>query len=214
MRFNRKRLIIVTQPTEYPVSVDDMKTLLRVDGTSDDGLIELYIASATDAAEKYCRTSFVTKTVKLTMDGFRESGEDEIARLGNGVFDYPAGHFLGVYDIDLPFGPVQSVSSVVTYDKANNQTTFDSSNYVVDTAGDIIFLNEGATWPTELRDRAAVEVTYIVGYGAAASVPAAIKQGIREHVRKMYESGGQCDMGETCRCIFDGYKRYDSLGFM
>lgn len=214
MQFNRRSINVTAAPDVLVVTVEEMKDSLRIDGTDDDQLLELYIKSAIDAAQQYCRRSFITQTRELVMDGFTPDGDEAAARLGSGVFNIPRTVFyLSTGEIELPYGPVQSVTSIKTFDTDNTESTFSADNYEME--ADRIFLNQGVVWPSSLRNRAAVKVTYVSGYGDEADdVPAAIRQGIRGHVQQMYECRGICDLSDACKRLFDGYKLYDEFGFL
>lgn len=214
MRFNRRSVKVTTPPALLAVTVDEMKEFLRIDGSDDNNLLELFIKSAIDAGEQYCRCSFITQTLELTMDGFVTDSDEAMARLGSGVFNVPRSSFVfGTGEIDLPSGPVQSVTSVKTFNVENMETTFSDDNYIVEV--DRIVLNQNSMWPTNLRERAAVKVVFVAGYGDNANdIPPAIRQAIRSHVGQMYECRGVCDMSDACKRLYDGYKRYDELGFL
>lgn len=216
MKFNRISLAVITPPAESPVTVAEMKLILRIDGTSDDALLQLYIDAAVDWAQKYTRRAFITQTLELTLDGFSQFGDEGLAAVGPGVHDYPRSYFItdGSNEVNLPFLPIQSVTSIKTKDVDNSETTVDSSKYELDTTGGRIFLDIGEIWPVNLRERAAVKIRYVAGYGAASAVPAAIKQGIRQHVQKMYECAGVCEGGDACNSLFDGYRLFDDMGFL
>ena len=113
--------------------------------------------------------------------------------------------------VDLPFGPLQSVTSVVTYDRANDASTFSSDNYQVDLQGGRVYLNEGETWPAELRATNAVEITYIAGYGSG-NIPAPIVQAIKMYVSTLYD--GTCEgVTEQMSRLVSPYRRHDGLPF-
>lgn len=213
MKYNRHSTKVITRPTVYPVAISDLKPYLRVDGCADDRLIQQYLEAATDAIEQYCGRYFISTTVELTMDGFVCSGNDR--SLHDGFYEGHKASFIGQSgEFDLPFRPVQSVTSITTYDEDNAASVFDPSSYNLDQTSGRVYLNTGATWPTSLRDRAGIKVVYVAGYGAtAASVPAAIKQAIMMHVAKMYECRDGCDLTDACKRILDGYRILDGLGW-
>ena len=104
--------------------------------------------------------------------------------------------------MELPRYPLQSVSGVNVYDEAGNATAV-----VVATVFDVdaqqmpgrIALKSGQTWPIATREINAIELTYISGYGDAASdVPAPLKRAIRSMVAYVYaHRGDDCDMGDA-----------------
>jgi len=189
----RQSYTLSAAPTTEPVTLAEAKSWAKIDADDDDSLVQQLITAARNSAEEYMRRSLITQTWKLTLDRTPNSLYNA---LGSGVFDMPLS---ALYDgisncIELPRGPVQSVTSITTYDTTNTGTVFDSSNYFVDLAGWRVTLNSGCTWPTSVRLTAAVEVLYVTGYGASASsVPQPIKTGILIHIASMYEQRGQTD---------------------
>jgi len=211
--FNRRSLATVTAPTGRAVSLVEMKAYLRQDDTEDDAMIDAFIVTATEAVKQFTRVALLTEVFDLRMDGFSADGDDDLVALGSGVHDGHYGSIVGnPGTIDLPFAPLQSVTSVTTYDRANTSSVFSASAYSVDTGGARIYLNDGYTWPTELRDRDAVHIRFTAGYGAA-SIPEPIVQAIRQHVEAMYECRGGCAMPDACKSILGPYKRFDQLGW-
>lgn len=193
---SRRALTLVTGPAAEPVLLQEAKNWARIDGTDDDALVAALITAAVQATEEYLRRSLISQTWKLTLDLPRSRNYD---CLGEGVYDMPPSV---LYDglprsVALPRGPIQSVTSVKTYDTSNAESTYSGSNYYVDTAGDRLVLNQSAVWPGVLRDTAAVAITYVTGYGDTSSaVPMPIKTAILMHVTGMYESRGQCDQSD------------------
>lgn len=212
MRFNRKSAYVTTSTDDPAVSLADMKAVLRVDGTADDDQITAYIAAATEAVKQYTRLALLTETFVFKMDGFTEpGGDDRLAALGPGVHTAYVSYILGGGEtVDLPFPPLQSVTSVVTYDRANNATTVDASTYRVDLQSGRIYLNEGETWPIDLRAQDAVQITYVAGYGSG-SIPLPIVEAIKMYVEALYDGCGE--LNEKARAMLASYRRMDSLAW-
>lgn len=132
-----------------------VKSHLKISGTAEDTLLQIYINGAVRYIEQVSRKSLLNQTWTLTLD------------------TVPA------YDkLTLYMGPVQAVTSFTTYDLDNNaDATF--SDYVVDTAGDRLLLNSGFAWPVDLRRGAAIVIVYTTGYGSAiTSIPATMLQAV------------------------------------
>ena len=207
-KYNRKTVKSVTAPAQLAVSVADMKTYLRVDTSDDDALIEDFIESATETIKEYLQRALITETFLLTMDGFNWSDDDYGLSLGAGVHTASVPYQYGWGDeIDLPYRPIQSITSLKTFNRDNTESTFSASNYELDEEGGRLYLNEGATFPTELRDREAVNVTYVAGYGDNGSdIPKPITQAIKTYVSKMYDCREVCDMPKACTMGLAPYK--------
>lgn len=212
MRFNRKSVYVTASDDDLAVSLADMKAFLRVDGTADDTQITAYIATATEAVKQYLRQAVLTETFVFKADGFTEpGGDDRILALGPGVHTASRPYLLGGGEtLDIPFPPLQSVTSIVTYDRGNNASTYSDTRYQVDLQSGRIYLNEGETWPSSLRAQDAVEVTYIAGYGSG-NIPAPILEAIRKYVEAMFDG---CEgMTNEARQLLAPYRRMDELAF-
>lgn len=219
--YNRKSIKVITPPVSGVgvskiISVADMKSYLRVDTSDDDTLIGDFIDIATEAARNYTQRAILQETIELTLDRPSDSGLDEFDKLSAGTYSTTKSTILGNYDeIDLPFPPIVSITSVKTYNTSNTEETLDSSKYELDETGGRLYLNIGEVFPSDLRDREAVKIRYVAGYGASATgVPATIKQAIRQHVAFMYECRQACEMPPSCKDLLQNYKLYDNMGFM
>lgn len=212
MKYNRKSFKITTPAASWLTDLTTVKTYLRVDGTADDDLLTMYIKAASSAIDRYCNRFFINTTLEYTIDGF---GEDRRDSLAAGFYEGHKATFLGnAGEIDLPFRPIYSVTSIKTFDAANTETTFSSSSYQVDETGGRIYLNEGTTWPTDLRQREAVKIVYVAGYGAnSSSVQFDVCQAALLHVAKMYECKDQCDLSDACKSLLNPYRILDCLGW-
>jgi hypothetical protein len=212
MRFNRKSVYVTVSADDPAISLSDMKDYLRVDGDGDDAIITSHISAATEAVKQYTRRAILTETFAFKADGFTDAGDDALIRLGPGVHTGSRPYLLGGGEtLDLPFPPLQSVTSIVTYDRGNNAATYSADKYQVDLQSGRIYLNEGQTWPSDLRAQDAVLVTYVAGYGSG-SVPEPILQAIRLYVQGMYD--GTCEglSGEAMRLLAP-YRRPDELAW-
>lgn len=212
MRFNRKSAYVTSSTDSPAISTADMKTFLRVDTTDDDAVIASYISAATEAIKQYLRVALLTETFVFKADGFEYSdSDDRLLALGAGMHTASRPYLLGGGEtLDIPFPPLQSVTSVVTYDRGNNSSTYAASNYQVDLQSGRIYLNEGSVWPSELRAQDAVEITYVAGYGSG-SIPQPILQAIRMYVEQLYDG---CDgMTAEVRRLLAPYRRADELAW-
>jgi hypothetical protein len=209
MRYNRKTVSVITAPTQPVVGLAVMKSFLGVEHDSDDALIAMFIEAATDAVRQALGRSILTETLELRMDGLPAQVDDWEASLGAGFHTVHERQGAG-RAIDLPFGPVASITSITTYAPDNSGTVFSSANYTVD--GSRVYLNQGASWPTSLRPVDAVAIRYVSG-SALASVPQAIIQAVRTHTAAMYECREGCEMPAACMALLRPYRRLDQLGW-
>lgn len=186
---NRKDLILVTPPESEPVTLEQVKDFLLVDGTQDDNTLNLLIKTAREAAEQFMNRAIINQGYKLIIDQFNDR-------------DY----------INLPKGLVQEVTGITVYNLNNTSYTVDPSIYTI-VSQDRIALNYDQVWPLALRNRASVEINYTVGYGAdSTSVPASIQMAILLHVSAMYQSRGTCDMPPDAKSLLNPFRIYPYLG--
>jgi len=61
-------LRLVTPPTIEPVTLEEVKLHLRVDGTEEDSLISALITAARQKAEEYTKRAFITQSWELALD--------------------------------------------------------------------------------------------------------------------------------------------------
>lgn len=197
------------------ITTAEAKTFLRVDDASEDALIDLFVDAATTDIENFIKRTLITQTYKLTLDSFDNfAGRDEQDIFGPGTHEAPLSAILKSDFVYLPRLPIQSITSVTTFAIDNTSSVFADTNYTLDTQNGRIFLNEGAVWPTSLRDKNGVEIVYDAGYGdAATDVPAPIQRAAYNQLRKNYMERGECELTESTKCELAGYRIYDYLGF-
>lgn len=184
-------LKLITAPTAEPITTQDAKDWLRISTTADDSLLDLMIKSARQKVENITGRKLITQTWELWLDHVPGNPQGE---WWDGTRD---GHIGTVFspasEIDLKLAPVQSVSSLTYYDLNNTSATFSSSAYLVDTVSSParLILNSGQVWPQNLRDRNAIAVRMIAGYGDSGSfVPDSLLSAIKCTVMHFYEHRG------------------------
>lgn len=180
-----------TDPVEAVVSLTEMDAFLRGNGvleSEDSDLIEALILAATEYAEQYTRRAFISQTWTMFLDSFpqvdSQLGWWDGVREGS-MTEGPANF------ITLPIGPLQSVTSLSTFNNSNEETVMDSNDYYLNTAstpGEII-LNAGVTWPVNVRISSGVKVVYVCGYGdLSTDVPSALRTAVKMIVTHWYEN--------------------------
>ncbi|HVY13510.1 MAG TPA: head-tail connector protein [Alphaproteobacteria bacterium] len=180
-------LVRTTAPAEEPVSLIEAKAHLRISVDDDDDLIESLITGARLVCEDFTRRALITQGWRLWLDGFPGAEHG----WWDGMREMTESRVIRRF-IHLPRPPLVSVSSVNTYDDDSNITVFDSSLYFVDTASvpGRLALRNNASWPCPARRYNGVRIDFTAGYGAAADVPQALKQGLLAHIAFLYENRG------------------------
>ena len=177
-------IITVTPPTVEPVTDAEAFFSLRITAdpeadVSDEpelGEVQRCVQSAREECERLTSRSFVQRTLRLLRGPSKGTERRGLEWYMNGGSD-------ALNDIELPAGPVVSVSSVKYYDEANTLQTVDPASYFMvqslvqklkflDTFQPSIYLREDA-----------IQIEYVAGFPPVdadyrANVPAAIKQAI------------------------------------
>lgn len=145
---------VITPPTTYSVSLDQAKRHLRVTDTSEDVYIQELIESAMEYIERQLSMSLSTKTLRLTLDGLTNT-------------------------IELPRGPVQSITSFDYDDEDGVLQTMDPSLYTVDLTTDPqwIVKNANVSWPTVVSGINNVRIQYVAGF-TQTTLPRDLKQAV------------------------------------
>lgn len=104
--------------------------------------------------------------------------------------------------IKLPFGNLQSVTSVSYKDSAGTETTLTAgTDYIVEQNGDqcgFVVLPYQGSWPSaSLYVSNPIRIRFICGYGLASSVPSQIKQAIKRRVINLYMNKGDDTFGSN-----------------
>lgn len=162
----RWALSVSTAPTEWPVTVAEVRDNARIDIFDDDVWIYNAIKAATELSETFLKRCFCTTTLRLNLDQFPW------------------------FEFVLPRPPLVSVTSIKYLDTNGTQQTLSASNYSVDVRsqpGRIVPVYN-TDWPIYREFANSIEVIYVAGYGAASAVPNAIKQAIKFAVTEWYNN--------------------------
>tara|TARA_Y100000004_G_scaffold196046_1_gene264837 strand:- start:424 stop:1008 length:585 start_codon:yes stop_codon:yes gene_type:complete len=174
------------------VTTAEAKTHLRVDNSDDDTLIANLIVAATQAAQNYTNRFFINHSVRMDCDTWDET-----------EYFYKS--------------PIFSSTQVEYYGtSATVYDVWDSSNYIVDKVHEParLLLQEDKTYPDLADRKAAIKLTYVSGYGTAASdVPQGIKQAVLLMVGNWYENRQEVvvgriatEMPKSATYLLDQYK--------
>jgi len=147
---------LTTGPTQEPVSVEDARlwTVHETESLAsgnlhrDDELVrEILIPGVRRKVENWLAESLITQTRTAYYDA-----ADLVSSC-----------------LQLPYGPLQSVTSVKYTTTDGTLSTFSSASYYTMTGRrSQLALNEGYTWPSDLMDYNSLQVEYVCGYGASS----------------------------------------------
>ena len=171
------KTVLITGPTSTPITVDDVKAHCRITSSTEDIYLESLVKSAIEHIEQVTGRKLINQTWKLLIDEWPDT------------------------EIELPFGQCSAVNSVKYTDKDSNESTWDASNYIVDTdsAPGRVVIGYDKSWPTaQLLHVNPIAVEFVSGYGAnAAAVPADLKHAIKLLVAHLYENREPVMVGQA-----------------
>lgn len=182
------RFKILTPPTIEPFTAEELKIFGRIDGTDEDALIDSFIATVREAAEKYLSRALLEQTIVAS-------------------FDFWPGDV-----VELPKPPLISITEVRTIDESGAETTYSSGNYyadIISLPGRCV-INFDATPPvnSSYRQRGGYEIEYKAGYGdEAIAVPESIRNALKLWVINIYENRQfSSEPPQLVKSILDLYK--------
>lgn len=166
--------------------------------TTEDTILTALITAARERAEAITRRALITQTWDAWLDKF------------------PSANFF-----KLPFGKLQSVTSLAYKDDDGTETTMTvTTDYLVDSDSDPgrIVLPYGESWPSfTAYPYNPIKCRFVCGYGAtSASVPAAIRTAIKMLVEDMYENRSARDTltlneNRTVMALLQPYRLWDEF---
>jgi len=167
-------MIVITSKdsTSQHVSTADLKTHLRIDGTTEDD----YIASLCLAAQAFIEEDTGRDFSDSTVDGYLNDFPDRI---------------------ELTKQPVKSVTHIKYYNSSNELTTLDSTNYHVMTPTNVAGWIEPistVSWPATYERPDSVNIKYVVGYD---TVPLTLKHCIKMLVGHWFENREEVTDGKA-----------------
>lgn len=195
---NNGRLKVTTGPASEPVDTADVKEWLRIesDVTEDDTLLDNLISASRSWIEGYIETKLITQTVTQTLDNWPRSREYVDPLPSEGHIDTVLAPERAW--VELMGRPVQSITAIYTYDDSGTQSEWSSANYDLSNTGDRarVLPKNGIAWPSATRNYDAIEIVYVVGYGASGSdVPQDILTAMRMMIAHWYENRESVVMG-------------------
>jgi uncharacterized phiE125 gp8 family phage protein len=176
-------LTLVTAPAAEPVSVSEFKEHSRITETAEDALLARYIEAARSNTETFLNRALITQTWDYFIDGF-------------------------YHCIEMPLGPLQSVTEISYVDTAGDPQVLSTSIYTVDADSDPgrIYEAYGQTWPMVRDEPKAVTIRFIAGYGNAEDVPDSIKHAIVMLAAHLYENRESIIIGVPAYEVPMGYE--------
>lgn len=200
-RFGRAE--VTTAPAAEPLSTAEAKEWCRIESavTADDTLIDTLVTAARRNVEKRTGLALMDQTITQFLDAFPNGAkyapeylphEGPLSLLDTG----PRGKAY----IELMGNPVQSVTSITTYDDADAGTVWASTGYQLSIQGSRarVAPRVGTAWPSATRGMDAIKIIFVSGYGSSGSdVPEDIRRAIGLMVSHWYENRDAVTAGGT-----------------
>jgi uncharacterized phiE125 gp8 family phage protein len=182
------RTVLITPPTDYPVSYKEASDHLRDIDDTNIPLITLYRNAAVQSIEsELISLQLMPATYELQMDDWISDSSGYLV---------------------LPKCPLISITSVKYDDISNVEQPLASSNYQIDSAslpGQIRFI--GSTLPAHFDKPNAVRIRYVAGYATAALVPFPLKAAILLRLGQLNENRQDEENGEIKSVLSVGVQR-------
>ena len=161
-------LTVTVEPVAEPVGLEEMKDYLRVDASDEDALITSLLIAARQYCEAKTKWSFVTQTLRYTLD------------------DWPNEETI---ELPQPFNDTTTFSVTYYTEGSTSGTVLGSTNYWVDAESNPgrVVLRSGQYWPSgALRSANAVQIVFEAGYGGQGDVPEGVRMAIKLLVGHWY----------------------------
>ena len=177
-------LAIITEPTLEPITLEEAKEAIGIDGDDDDLRIEGYIQAARIFAEDFCQLHIMSQIVERQYDGWPSSV------------------------INLDVWPLQSIDSIKYDDTASpvaEQTLVVNTDYYADIVADGGRVGTITGWPSHASKFHPIRIRITAGYASQALVPESLKSGIKAYV--VYLFSLDCDMRQVAKDMLRGSRR-------
>lgn len=169
---------VITAPTELPVTIEEIRAQLNIDGTDQDDFLIQKATVATGMCERYAGLSFITQTRRVTLTNFT------------------------CKDVILPYGPVQSIIAFTYVDADDSAATVDSADYTLDLQSAIAKVRVTDSWPETNLVLNNVVIDYVAG-NEIEDVPAEAKEAVLRLTARLYEKRGDSNDGGLSEDVTD-----------
>src|SRR5687768_1298926 len=132
-------LKLITPPTKYPLTLDEVKAHLRVDGTDEDSYLTILIGAATEYVQNYTNRQLMPATYELTVETL------------------PA-------TIPLSYPPFVEITTVTAMDSSGQEVVLDAETYEVASHYEPGYIEGVADSDWFNSDYGVAKIQYVAGY--------------------------------------------------
>lgn len=175
-------LKLITPPAEWPITIEEAKAHLRLDGDDDNALVESLLDGAVDYCDGptgFLGRALIDQTWELVLDSFPACDKE----------------------IKIPMPPLIEVVSVKYDDGAGEEQTLSSDQYTVDSVSEPGWLLPVGSWPSTYDGVNAVRVRFRCGFLGGSplgeTVPGAIKAAIKLILGNLYANRETIVLGQS-----------------
>ena len=160
--------ILITDAVSEILTLSDIKTFLRIDGSDYDTILTPFIKISRQIGEKITGRDFVEKEYKAFLD-----------------------YFPSCYGIEIRKSKLKSITSIQYYDVNNILQTLSPNDYYFtnDSGYSSIYINNDKSFPNTYNRKQAVIITFKVDY---PNFPATLKQAMLSVCAYLFENAGDC----------------------
>ena len=178
--------ILVSEIGSELLTLSDIKTHLRLDGSDYDSILTPLIKTSRLIGEKITGRDFIEKEWKTYLDYF------------------PTYSFDGYEGIEIRKSKLLSITSIQYYDENNALQTLSAADYYITNEADYssIFINKDKSFPNTYCRKQAVIITFKTSF---PNFPQDLKQAMLSVCSYLFENTGDC--------VNDGNSQFKSLFF-
>lgn len=167
-------LVLTSGPAVEPVTLDEVKAHLRIDGNLEDVLLSSLILTSRLHIEASLDVALIDQTWTLRLDRWPKT-----------------------CDVEIPLSPLHAITSVKVKDASSMWLTVPPTSYLTDVASRpprLVFNAAGR--PVPGTRAAGIEIVFSAGFGSTpASVPAPLRHAIILLVAHWYEHRDATEAG-------------------
>jgi uncharacterized phiE125 gp8 family phage protein len=165
--------ILTTPPALEPVTLDEARQFLKIDGTAEDDLVSALVVAARLIVEAQSGRMLIQQRWRLVLDAWPASGV-----------------------LRLPLAPLIAVASARVFNAAGVPSVLAAGLVAPDPGHDPPQLTIAPQVPQPGRIAAGIEIEIDVGFGAArADVPAPLRQAVLHLAARWHENRSDLAMG-------------------
>lgn len=178
---------LLAGPAVEPITLAEAKAFVRVDDTIEDDFLTTLIAAARLHVEGTTGRALISQTWRVGLDDWPESRE-----------------------VTLPVGPLVSLTSINVYDDAGTPTALALAQFQpeTDVAPAKIFLPATISGMPVMRERRAIEIDYVAGYGTdLEDVPTDLRQAVLTLIGYWFEHRDAVVIAGSGAVVPNGFDR-------